>query len=169
MTARRRAGRDRASQDPEAIRRASAIGKRRAPSGAGIALGLAVLVTACAGAAPERASSIVCTAAYRISTSEPLTEPDTIRLEDTDTVQSLPYIYLELHAQYTAGRVDGERALRLWVTPTGEDTEVVSQLFQLPTDRGPTDQFRGGHGFTGLTYAYGPVSGAELQYWCEAR
>ena len=45
---------------------------------------------------------------------------------------------------------------------------LVSHLFQLPPDAGPTDQFVGGHGFTGLTSAYDPVSGAELQYWCEA-
>jgi hypothetical protein len=131
-------------------------------------LALAVVGTGCTADGDERASVIVCSTAYRVSAAEPLTEVDTLRLEDADSVQSMPYIYLELHAQYTDGRRDGERALRLWVTRTAEAGEIVAQLFQLPDDAGPRDQFVGGHGFTGLTYAYDPVSGAELQYWCEA-
>ncbi len=120
------------------------------------------------GEANEAAASIVCSTAYRVSTSEPLTDVDTVVFADDDSVQSIPYIYLEFHAEYTTGGVDGERALRLWVTPTAEEEVIVSQLFQLPQDAAPVNQFVGGHGFTGLTYAYDPVSGAELQYWCEA-
>jgi hypothetical protein len=92
-----------------------------------------------------------------------------VRFEDEDSTQSLPYIYVELHAEYNTGRADNERALRLWVTPTGEEKVLVSQLFQLADDSGPENQFLGEHGFTGLNYAYDPVSGAELQYWCEAK
>src|SRR5690606_9511559 len=84
-----------------------------------------------------RASAIVCTTAYRVSTSEPLTEEDHLRIPDEDSEQSLPYIYLALHAQYWDGRADNERALRLWVTPTGEDDVLVAHLLQLPTDSGP--------------------------------
>lgn len=132
-----------------------------------LVLAIAAGVTACTSDDGARASSIVCSTAYRVSQSEPLTEVDTMTFQDEDATQSMPYIYLDLHGTYTAGRVGGERALRLWVTPTGEDRELVAQLFQLPEDDGPTDQFVGGHGFTGLTYAFDPVSGAELQYWCE--
>jgi hypothetical protein len=115
-----------------------------------------------------RAGAIVCSTAYRISQTEPLTEVDHLRFGDEDSTQSMPYIYLELHGQYSTGAQDGERALRLWVTPTGEQDVIVSQLFQLSDDSGPDNQFVGDHGFTGLSYAYDPVSGAELQYWCEA-
>lgn len=155
------------------------IGRRCHP---GVALLLAALVSVVAAACtqddgPSRPATtatapvpatITCSTAYRISSREPLTEVDRMRFGAEDTTQSIPYIYLELHGQYTAGQADGERALRLWVTPTGTEQVLVTQLYQLPQDAGPTNQFAGGHGFTGLSYAYDPVSGAELQYWCEA-
>src|SRR5690606_11818185 len=117
---------------------------------------------------PSRASAIVCNAAYRVAQTEPLTEVDSLRFKDTDDEQSLPYIYLELHATYRDGRLEGERSLRVWVTRTAEDEPLVAHLYQLPTDEGPRDQFVGDYGFTGLMYAYDPVSCAELQYWCAA-
>ena len=42
---------------------------------------------------------------------------------------------------------------------------VAGALFQL--DGRPGNDFRGGHGFTGLQYATGP-SGASVQWWCTA-
>ncbi|PKN83185.1 MAG: hypothetical protein CVU47_00165 [Chloroflexi bacterium HGW-Chloroflexi-9] len=138
----------------------------------GVSLAILTLVgagcTESAGEDKVRASAIVCSAAYRVSQAEPLTEVDSLRLEDTDAVQSLPYIYLELHAEYADGRSDGERALRVWVTRTAEAEPLVTHLYQMPEGEGPQNQFLGDHGFTGLMYAYDPVSGAELQYWCTA-
>jgi len=128
---------------------------------------MALLAVACATGS-GRAAAIVCSTAYRISQTESLTEVDTLRLPDQDSTESKPYVYLELHAQYTSGQTDGERSLRLWVTPTGQEDVIVSHIYQLPQDAGPANQFRGGHGFTGLNYANDPVSGAELQYWCAA-
>jgi hypothetical protein len=133
-----------------------------------VSTALAGVIAGCAGAGGERAAAIVCSTAYRVAVTEPLTGVDTLRFEDADSTQSMPYIYLELHAQYSDGRVDGERALRLWVTRTAEPEPIVTHLYQLPLDEGPKDQFVGDHGFTGLHYAYDPVSGAELQYWCTA-
>lgn len=138
---------------------------------AGALLGLALVAAGCNGdgdADAERASAIVCNAAYRISVQEPLTEVDSIRFEDADAEQSLPYIYLELHGAYSTGEADGERALRVWVTQTAEEEPLVTHLYQLAGDEGPRNQFQGEHGFTGLNYAYDPLSGAELQYWCVA-
>ncbi|MGE3962059.1 MAG: hypothetical protein AB7F65_10290 [Dehalococcoidia bacterium] len=137
-----------------------------------VALALAALLVACDSdgsddaAGDVDASAIVCSAAYRVSQQEPLTEVDTLRFEDADAEQSLPYIYLELHGAFSDGREDGERSLRVWVTRTAEPEPLVTHLYQLPEDGWPRDQFVGGHGFTGLNYAYDPVSGAELQYWC---
>lgn len=133
-----------------------------------LALSLVPVLAACNGDDAERASAILCNTAYRPSVGEAITDSGELRFEDEDAVQSAAYDRLELHAQYGAGRSDGERALRLWVTQAGEDAELLSQLFQLPDDAGPENQFAGGHGFTGLSYAYDPDSGAELQYWCEA-
>lgn len=138
------------------------------PAATATSSGTSSATPSAASPATPKAASIVCSTAYRVSTREPLTEVDRLRFGAEDSTQSMPYIYLELHGQYTAGKADGERALRLWVTPTGTDRVLLTQLFQLPRDTDPTNQFSGGHGFTGLTYAYDPVSGAELQYWCEA-
>lgn len=130
------------------------------------AIVLALTLAACAGS--ERAASITCSTAYRVSTAEELTGTDTVTFLDEQSTQSIPYIYLEFHAEYRPGVDDNERALRVWVTPTASDQILVTHLYQLSVDEGPVDQFVGGHGFTGLNYAYDPVSGAELQYWCEA-
>ena len=52
------------------------------------------------------------------------------------------------------------------VQVVGDDGEpLTSALFQL--DGRPGNDFRGGHGFTGLQYALGP-SGTEVQWWCTA-
>lgn len=138
----------------------------------GVSLAILTLVgagcTESKGESEGRAAAIVCSTAYRVAQTEPLTEVDSLRLEDTDAVQSLPYIYLELHAEYSDGRSDGERALRVWVTRTAEAEPLVTHLYQLAEGEGPQNQFLGDHGFTGLMYAYDPVSGAELQYWCTA-
>lgn len=138
-----------------------------------IFIGIVLLGSAlagCAGAAtnPPKAAAIVCHTAYRESQTEPPMSEETMRFTNEDAAQSIPYVYLELHGQYATGQADGERSLRLWVTSPGEEEVIVTQLFQLPRDSGPINQFSGGHGFTGLTYAYDPTSGAELQYWCEA-
>lgn len=134
-----------------------------------LALGAAAAVlAACAETSVEVSGSLVCNAAYRVAQSEPLTDVDSLTFEDTNSVQSLPYIYLELHGEYRDGRVDGERVLRIWVTRTAEETPLVSHLYQLAENESPRNQFLGDHGFTGLHYAYDPVSGAELQYWCVA-
>jgi hypothetical protein len=88
---------------------------------------------------------------------------------DADAEQSLAFADLVFHAAYATGEGDDERALRTWVT--GADKTVIYnvQLYQLPLDSGPDNQFVGGHGFTGLNYTYHPASAAELQFWCEAQ
>lgn len=133
----------------------------------GIVVALSVTLSACVG--PERAAEISCNTAYRVSMSEELTGTDTIGFADEQSTQSIPYTYLEFHAEYRPGLDDYERVLRVWVTPTATEQLLSVQLYQLAVDEGPTNQFVGGHGFTGLNYVYDPVSGAELQYWCEAR
>jgi hypothetical protein len=98
----------------------------------------------------------------------PIASEDSVAIPDDDMAEyaSLEANDLVFHAQYWSGATDGERALRLWVTAAGLTEPLTSQLYQLPQDSGPVDQFSGGHGFTGLNYVYHPDSGAELQYWC---
>lgn len=131
-----------------------------------LAVLISIVAVSCSSQA--RAAVIECTTAYRVSTADELTGTDSVRFDDEQSTQSIPYIYLEFHAEYQPGFEDNERSLRVWVTPTASQKVLAVQLYQLPADEGPVDQFVGGHGFTGLNYVYDPASGAELQYWCEA-
>ena len=139
---------------------------------------LIVLLSACGGAetAVPKAETISCTAAYRASVAQGIEREETILFSDTDSEQSISVSDLVFHAAYSAGEADNERNMRVWVTGGGEtpapsDAAAVyhSTLYQLPLNSGPQNQFVGGHGFTGLTYSYQPESGAELQFWCEAK
>ena len=115
-----------------------------------------------------RAAAMVCHYAYRPSVTVSISSEGSVSIPDADIAEFAGPEANDLvfHAQYWPGAADGERALRLWVTATGLTEPLTSQLYQLPQDSGPADQFVGGHGFTGLTYVYHPDSGAELQYWC---
>ncbi len=119
--------------------------------------------------AGARSDVIVCTAAYRSSVSGPIEREESLTFEDADAEQTLTFSDLVFHAAYDAGEVDNERTLRTWVTAIDESVTYNSQLYQLPLDSGPENQFIGGHGFTGLNYTYHPASSAELQFWCESR
>jgi hypothetical protein len=137
-----------------------------------IVLLFVLMMVACGsdGAAPTaKADAIVCTAAYRSSVSDPIEREETLSFSDTDAEQSLTFTDLVLHAAYSTGEGDNERTLRTWVTATDETVIYNVQLYQLPLDKGPDNQFIGGHGFTGLNYTYHPTSLAELQFWCEAQ
>jgi hypothetical protein len=118
--------------------------------------------------APAKAGKIVCHAAYRASVTVPIEREETITFTDSDAQQSISFADLDWHAQYRTGKLDGERGLVLWVTAAGQPDRLISQLYQLPLESGPQNQFIGSLGFTGLNYAYHPASSAELQYWCEA-
>ena len=129
------------------------------------------LLVSCGGLAETavpRAASITCHTAYRSGVSRPIEREESLTFADEDAQQTITFSDLALHAQYGTGAGDQERALRLWVTAPGETAEYTSQLYQLPLDSGPANQFIGGHGFTGLNYVYHPQSGAELQFWCAA-
>ena len=67
----------------------------------------------------------------------------------------------------TIGPGPGEPgALSIRVQSRSSGKPVASGLYQF-LEPGPSNQFNGGHGFTGLVYAY-LASGAELQYFCRA-
>ncbi|HEY0628086.1 MAG TPA: hypothetical protein VGD23_02040 [Sphingomicrobium sp.] len=58
------------------------------------------------------------------------------------------------------------RALTTYVYSESTKKLIEKSLFQLDRQKGPVNQFSGGHGFTGLRYVYAPDSAAELQYFC---
>lgn len=130
-----------------------------------------LLLAACGGGEADvapLAESIVCTAAYRSSTTVGIEQEETFTFTDTDDEQSATFGEMMFHAAYDAGGADNERNLRVWVTDAAETAVYHSTLYQFEPDSGPQDQFVGGHGFTGLNYSYQPTSGAELQFWCQA-
>ncbi len=136
---------------------------------------LVLLLTACQ-AAPgndgasqiSKASSITCTVAYRSDVSRPIEGEETITFGESNDEQAIRFTDMVFHAAYANGEFDGERALRLWVTPTDSDDIFHTQLYQLDPSAGPQNQFVGGHGFTGLGYLYHPTLSSELQFWCVA-
>ena len=132
---------------------------------------LTISATACAANAKDpdfgpRASEIQCHTAYRSNPGGPIETETEVTLTDSDGQQDANFGDLDFHAQYGDGQGDGERSLRLGVSPAGKSDTLTSILFQLPLDGGPQNQFVGGHGFTGLHYVYHP-DGAELQFWCQ--
>jgi hypothetical protein len=132
-------------------------------------ISLGLLLAACQGAGPTGvppAAAITCHAAYRSSVTVGIEREEAVTFSGEDAEQALAFDDLEFHAAYSSGEMDNERALRLWITEPGETAVFHSQLYQLPLDSGPQNQFAGGHGFTGLNYSYHPATGAELQYWC---
>ena len=142
-----------------------------------ILLVFGLLLIACSGeeaTIAPKADTITCTAAYRADVTQPIEHEESITFSDSDDEQSVAFADMVFHAAYSTGKADNERALRLWVTdgmetPVLSEAEVAvyhSQLYQLPNDSGPQNQFVGGHGFTGLNYSYAPNSSAELQFWC---
>ena len=133
----------------------------------------ALFLTACGGTEtnstqPAKSASIVCTVAYRPDVSQPIEREETLTFGDADAEKSVAFDDMVFHAAYSAGELDNERALRLWVTGSEETAVYQTQLYQLPIDSGPQNQFIGGHGFTGLSYSYHPASSAEMQFWCTA-
>ena len=136
-------------------------------------LGAILLLSACgasgessATAQPPRAERITCHAAYRASVEQGIEREETLTFADEEAEQSVAFADQTFHAAYRSGEMDNERALRLWVTAGAPETVYQSQLYQLPSDSGPQNQFVGGHGFTGLNYSYHPASGSEMQFWC---
>jgi hypothetical protein len=131
-----------------------------------------IFLAACSsGGQPEtaetpRAGEITCHAAYRASVTQPIESEESLVFTDSDSVQELVFNDLVFHAEYRTGEADNERSLRLWVTDAGE-LVYQTQLYQLDPAAGPQNQFRGGHGFTSLSYGYHPDTGAEIQFWCE--
>ena len=134
---------------------------------------LGLLLSACSGSnlnanlEPPRATNIVCHAAYRSGVDQPIEREEALTFEDSDLSQSIEFPEMVFHAEYNTGEFDNERTLRVWVTDIAGTKVYQSHLYQLDPNSGPVNQFRGGHGFTGLNYGYHAESPAEIQFWCE--
>jgi hypothetical protein len=113
---------------------------------------------------------IDCHVFYRSSPGEGLSEGPAITFTPNGghKDEAIEFGDLGFGAQYWDDQFEG-RSLRVSVTDLDNGEQIATQLYQIDRDKGLVNQFIGGHGFTGLVYVYHPSSGAELQYFCEAR
>jgi hypothetical protein len=136
-----------------------------------------LLLTACAAIGARPASPVaaaipavpqtfVCQASVRPSVYVKSTALEDIRLSQSGdrSVRSGAFRFRVL---YNDDRYEG-RSLITYVYSTATGKLIEETLFQLDRQKGPVNQFNGGHGFTGLHYVYAPDSAAELQYICSA-
>ena len=100
-----------------------------------------------------------CHVAHRASVEAAMAEEREVLLEagEEEVVAAGP---LTWRATHSVDEGEG-RALVVRVEEAGRP--VTSDLYQV--EEGLRNQFRGGHGFTGLRYAYAS-DGAEVQWWC---
>ncbi len=111
--------------------------------------------------------AVECHTAYRSSVTVGIELEQTVELSSTEDTKSVDLGDLRFAVIYYAGELSGEgRFLKVSVSSVEDDREVTSQLYQLSKTEPPQNEFHGGHGFTGLSYAYHPTSKSELQYWC---
>ena len=110
--------------------------------------------------------AVECHTAYRPSVTARIELEQTLNLSSTENTKSVDLGDLRFEAIYFDGEFSGEgRFLKVSVSSIEDDREVTSQLYQLSKTEPPQNEFHGGHGFTGLSYAYYPTSPSELQYW----
>ncbi|MFC2105150.1 hypothetical protein ACFLS0_00080 [Candidatus Bipolaricaulota bacterium] len=139
----------------------------------GLLIAITVLATGCSRS-PEEAGgqsvvpvSIDCRVFYRPSASESLSE-SAITLTTNADHEVIAFADMEFNAEYSDDEFEG-RSLLISVTSQDTGDEIVRHLYQMDRGKSLSNQFIGGHGFTGLIYVYHPSSTAELQCFCEAR
>jgi len=116
-------------------------------------------------------AAIDCEAYYRSSaTSQGQAQSSTaiFELSPDKKEWSEPFADMTLLAAYHDDEYEG-RGLQIAVSDPGSGRQLASNLYQFQADKFPTNQFEGGHGFTGLAYVYHPDSPSELQFFCRTR
>jgi hypothetical protein len=113
------------------------------------------------------ALTVECTTAYRDEAREPLST-EVMTLSAAVTEAEIELGTLTFSAIYFSGELSGEGRF-LKVSLTTPDGEPLSEhIYQMLKTELPSNEFIGGHGFTGLAYVYDPSSQTEVQYWCNA-
>lgn len=118
-------------------------------------------------ASPEGAVRIECRMFHRPAVTKVVRDGPVFRLSAARRIATGRAGQFRFRATAGAEPPGGDpRALSIRVWGRRSGRPVASTLHQFGP-AGPSNQFAGGHGFTGLVYAYLP-SGAELQYYCRA-
>ena len=131
---------------------------------------LLLILAACSPAAGMQGDVIAidCEAYYRSSaTSEGQAQSSTaiFELGPDEKEWSETFSDMTLLAAYHDDEHEG-RGLQIAVSDPKSGRQLASYLYQFQADKFPTNQFEGGHGFTGLAYVYHPESPSELQFFC---
>lgn len=135
-----------------------------------VAAALTVLTVGCQdgetdGEGAPRAAAIVCNATYRVAQTEPLTEMGSLRIEDADSgsrsrMSTWNCTPPTETAAWTANARFGCGSLRRRRQSRWSLTSISCQAMKaLGTSSWVTMA-------SPASYAYDPLSGAELQYWC---
>lgn len=130
-----------------------------------------VLLLGCsapAGPPDEQAatiSDIECQAFYRPSVGQAPDDGMVITLGGQGDSGTAEYADMVFDVRLSDDPGEGP-ALIIAVTAKDGGEQILRQLYQIDRAKGLHNQFIGGHGFTGLVYAYHPVSTAELQFFC---
>ena len=74
---------------------------------------------------------------------------------------------MTIQAQYFDDDFEG-RTLSITISDSTTELQLASHLYQFQKDTPPSNEFIGGHGFTGLSYVYHPLESSEIQYFCNA-
>jgi hypothetical protein len=110
--------------------------------------------------------SINCHAFYRAASGEGLAEAPTMALSLDGDLEFIQFENMEFRVQTFADQFEGQ-SLSIIITDMGTNAELNRYLYQLDQSKGLTNQFIGGHGFTGLNYIFHPDGEAEMQFFCE--
>jgi hypothetical protein len=110
--------------------------------------------------------SINCHAFYRAASGEALAEAPIMTLSMDGDLEFIQFENMEFRVQFFADQFEGQ-SLSISITNMDNNTELNRYLYQLDQSKGLSNQFIGGHGFTGLNYIFHPEGEAEMQFFCE--
>lgn len=135
---------------------------------------LLVLATGCSssstpvdeGSAIE--GSVNCHVFYRAASGDALSEAPTMTLSTGGDLEFVQFENMEFRAQFFADQFEGQ-SLSITITNLDSRTELNRYLYQLDPSKGLSNQFIGGHGFTGLNYIFHPNAESEMQFFCDVR
>ncbi len=120
-----------------------------------------------AGAGHSPDIRVSCRAFTRPNVETSIQERKTIRSGPEGDDQSVYIGDFRFRNLFSADEFEGT-SLVVYVYPQGKRKAITHTLYQFDSSKPPTNQFPGGHGFTGLIYVNHPDMGAELQFFCMA-
>jgi hypothetical protein len=111
---------------------------------------------------------IQCEVYYQSSTNvEEQTQKSTsifeLSAENSNHVET--YSDMSVKAKFSDDDFEG-RTLSITISDPTTGLQLASHLYQFQKETLPSNEFVGGHGFTGLSYVYHPLALSEIQYFC---